>query len=281
MAEVTGIIPPRPADRFFDAGGVAIRYVDEGSGPPVVLVHCFGGDFDSQFAATGFFAALARHHRVLGMDMRGHGRSGKPHDPRCYGPEMAHDVMRLLDHAGVERAHVVGYSMGAHVIAQLLTLSPARIVTATLGGACGRRRWSPVDDVRVEREAAELEQGSMRAQLLRLWPRGAPRPTEEQLAARAARWLAGKDRLALAAVRRSNRAQMVTDAQMAAVSVPTLGVVGSNDPYVAQFRALAAVMPALNVVVIEGAGHGDAAARPEFLAAVRAFIAAHPPARQA
>jgi pimeloyl-ACP methyl ester carboxylesterase len=264
-----------PADRAFDAAGVRLRYLEQGDGPPVVLLHCFAGDVESQFVATGLFAALARDHRVLGLDLRGHGKSGKPHDPRCYGAELARDVVRLLDHARIERAHVVGYSMGAHVTAQLLTLAPARFITATLGGACGRRCWTPEDDARVEREAAELEHGSMRAQILRLWPRDLPLPGEDEIAARAARYLAGKDALALAAARRANRGQVVTDAQMAAVTVPTLGIVGSQDPYLALFCALTAVMPALSLTVIPGATHADAAARPEFARALRAFIAAH------
>jgi len=260
--------------RDFDAAGVRLRYYEEGGGPPVVLLHCFAGDCRSQYVDTGFFAGLARDHRVLGLDLRGHGGSDKPHDPRAYGAELALDVARLLDHAGIERAHVVGYSMGAHVVAQLLTIAPERVLCAVLGCAAGRREWTPADDARVETEARELERGSMRAQILRLWPPGAPLPSEDTLARRAARYLAGKDPLALAAVRRANREQVVTDAQMAAVRVATLGIVGRRDPYAAQFRALARVMSALQLTFIEGATHGDAAARPEFLAAVRAFIAA-------
>jgi pimeloyl-ACP methyl ester carboxylesterase len=263
--------------RDFDAAGVRLRYYEAGDGPPVVLLHCFAGDCRSQFVRTGAFDALARDHRVLGLDLRGHGGSDKPHDPRAYGAELAHDVTRLLDHAAIERAHVVGYSMGAHVVAQLLTLTPERVVSAVLGGACGRRGWTAADDARVELEARELEQGSMRAQMLRLWPAGVPQPDDEALAARAARWLAGKDPLALAAVRRANRAQVVTDGQMARVRVPTLGIVGSRDPYVEHFRALETIMPTLRVSVIDGATHGDAAARPEFLAGVRGFLAAHAP----
>jgi pimeloyl-ACP methyl ester carboxylesterase len=265
----------RPADRYFDADGVRLHYLEQGAGPPVVLLHCFAGDVESQFVATGFFSALALDHRVLGLDLRGHGRSDKPHDPRCYGAELARDVVRLLDHARIERAHVVGYSMGAHVAAQVLVLAPARLVTATLGGACGRRHWTPEDDARVAREADELEQGRMRAQILRLWPCDRPLPTEEEIAARARRYLAGKDVRALAAARRANPGQVVTDAQMAVVTVPTLGIVGSDDPYVASFRALAAVMPALSLTVIPDATHASAAARPQFASAVRAFIAAH------
>jgi pimeloyl-ACP methyl ester carboxylesterase len=262
-------------ERFFDAAGVALRYVDEGSGVPVVLLHCFGGNFDSQFVATGIFPALVQNHRVLGMDLRGHGGSGKPHDPRAYGAQMTRDIVRLLDHAGIERAHVVGYSMGAHLVAQLLTLAPQRAISATLGGACGRRQWSSADDVRVEAEARELEQGSMRAQILRLWPAGRPLPTDEEVEARSRRYLAGQDPLALAAMRRANHDQVVNDAALAAVHVPTLGIVGSRDPYLAQFQSLADCMRALALVVIEGATHADAAGHPQFVSALRSFLAAH------
>jgi pimeloyl-ACP methyl ester carboxylesterase len=267
--------PAARSEHRFDSGGVSIRYLEQGTGAAVVLVHCFAGDVDSQFVATGFFDGVAQDHHVLGLDMRGHGRSGKPHDPRRYGKELAFDIVRLLDYARIDRAHVIGYSMGAHVTAQLLTIAPARLVTATLGGACGRRHWTALDDARIEREAAELEHGSLRAQTLRLWPCDRPLPSEAEMRARAARHLAGKDPFALAAVRRSNREQVVTDAQMAAVTVPTLGIVGSEDPYVTQFRTLAMIMPALELVIVEGATHADTAARPEFLRSVRAFLAAH------
>ena len=265
-----------PADRRFDAAGVTLRYVDAGAGEPVVLAHCYAGDFDSQFVASGFFAALAADHRAIGMDMRGHGRSGKPHDPRQYGREMAWDIVRLIDHLQLTRAHVVGYSMGAHVVAQLLTLAPGRVVSATLGGAAGRRHWSAADDARVEREAAEMERGSLHSQIVRLWPRGRPAPTPAQVRERSARWLAGKDPLALAAVRRANRDQVITDAALAAADVPVQGVVGADDPYLVEFRQLAQAVPALELVVVDGAAHNTLASRPEFLQAVRRFVAAHP-----
>ena len=198
-----------------------------------MLVHCFAGDVDSQFVATGFFDGLAQDHHVLGLDMRGHGRSGKPHDPRAMARSWPSTSCACSTTRASTAAHVIGYSMGAHLCRlQLLTIAPARLLTATLGGACGRRNWTALDDARIEREAAELEHGSLRAQTLRLWPCDRPLPSEAEMRARAARHLAGKDPLALAAVRRSNREQVVTDAQMAAVSVPTLGIVGSDDPYV-------------------------------------------------
>src|SRR5207248_70294 len=158
-----------------------------------------------------------------------------------------------LDHLGLRRAHILGYSLGAHIVAQLLTLHPERFTSAVLGGACGRRNWCAEDDARVAVEAAEMEQCLLRSQLLRLWPHDVPEPGETQLRERSARLLEGNDPLALAALRRSNCDQVVTDAQMAAVRIATLGIVGSEDPYLQRFRELQALMPELEVVVLDGA----------------------------
>ena len=96
-----------PSDRFFDSNGVRIRYVEQGTGPPVVLMHGYTGTLDRHFLANGLFANLATHHRVIAIDLRGHGKSDKPHDPAAYGEVMAEDVVRLLDHLKIPRAHVI------------------------------------------------------------------------------------------------------------------------------------------------------------------------------
>jgi pimeloyl-ACP methyl ester carboxylesterase len=116
-------------DNFFDSNGVRIRYVDRGAGEPVVLIHGGGSTLES-WVDSGVLPNLAKDYRVIALDARGFGKSGKPHDVKAYGPEMGLDVIRLLDHLGIQRAHVVGYSMGAHITAQLLTTHPQRFLTA-------------------------------------------------------------------------------------------------------------------------------------------------------
>ena len=266
-------------NRSFDSAGVKIRYIEAGQGDPVILLHGYTDDIQGQWVRTGIFPALARGYRTIALDARGHGLSGKPHDRSAYGPEMGYDITRLMDHLSITKAHIVGYSMGAHVVAQLLTTRPERFVTATLGGASGRRNWSEEDQKRVDTESAEMDEGLLTSQILRLWPRDQPPPTEAQLRERSAQALAGKDPKALAAVRRSNPDQVVTEAQMRAVTVPVLGIVGTNDPYLKDFERLKAVMPQLELVTIPGASHGTAPGRPEFIAALEAFLKANPAAR--
>jgi pimeloyl-ACP methyl ester carboxylesterase len=261
-------------DSTFDSAGVAIRYVQRGQGEPVVLVHSYAGDLESQWIATGVLDALARDFRVIAFDARGHGRSGKPHAPRAYGREMALDIARLLDHLDIARAHIIGYSMGAHLVAQLLALAPQRFVTATLGGGCGRREWTAAHARQAEIEAAEMERGSLESQMLRLGSADRAPPTRELIERSSAAFLSGKDCLALAAVRRSNSDQLVTVAQLAAANVPVLGIAGSADPYLASYDELMRAMPSLQMCVIEGATHAAAAARPEFVDAILRFLRA-------
>jgi pimeloyl-ACP methyl ester carboxylesterase len=225
---------------------------------------------------SGVFPALAERYRVISLDARGHGKSAKPHDRAAYGPEMGRDLIRLMDHLNIRRAHIAGYSMGAHIVAQLAVMQPDRFVTLTLGGAAGRLGWSDEDQRRVDEESAEMDQGLLRSQFLRLWPKDRPPPSEAEIRADSERRLAGQDPLALAAVRRSNPDQVITIAALAAVPMPTLGIVGTADPYLRDFERLKAAMPKLDLVTIPGASHGSAPAAPEFRAAMLRFLAANP-----
>jgi pimeloyl-ACP methyl ester carboxylesterase len=188
---------------------------------------------------------------------------------------MAWDVLRLLDHLELPRAHLVGYSMGAHMTAQLLVHAPERLITGTLGGASGRVGWTEADDRLTELESREIAAGSLRSQILRLTPPGAPQPTEAQIRSRSRAALAGQDRAAMVAIRSANRLEVVSEEEMAGVRVPVLGVVGSLDPYLAVFRRLERLMPTLRLVVVEGGTHGSTAGRAEFVQAIEEFLASH------
>jgi pimeloyl-ACP methyl ester carboxylesterase len=267
-------------DRFFHSNGVPIRYVEQGSGDAIVLLHGGGASLDG-WVNSGMLQDLANDYRVIAFDIRGHGKSGKPHEASAYGPEMGLDVIRLLDHLGIRRAHIVGYSLGAFISAQLLTTHPERFLSATLGGAPGRFRWSDAQAALAEQEASERARECVsRSQILRLAAVNEPKPDEAEIKRRSAACMADptQDRFAQAALVRSQGAGVITPAQAAAVKVPTLGVVGSLDSYHAEFQELKQLRPDLKLVVIEGATHNGergALRRAEFIAAVREFIGSH------
>ena len=216
-------------DRFFDSGGVRIRYVDHGAGAPVILIHGFTANIERGWVQTGILPDLARDYRVIAFDLRGHGKSDKPHDPRAY-EEVGLDAIHLMNHLGIERAHAVGYSLGGIILAKLLTMHPARFTSAVLGGAAYRRSQSKDADRETEAAAREIEAGIYRALVVSTAPTDEPPPDEDAIRRRSREISRESDLLAHAALMRARRALLVTDAEIAAVRVPTLAVVGAADP---------------------------------------------------
>ena len=243
-------------DKFFNSDGVKIRYTDEGSGEPVILIHGFSVNREHEWVEPGVLPKLAHHYRVIAIDVRGHGKSDKPHDPSAYGPVMGMDVIRLMNSFNLPRAHIIGYSMGSMITARLLSDQPDRFLTAILGGGAGFRTITPEFTKRWDDIAAQLERREM---------------TEG--------WASlHNDPLALFAVAKALPTLVWNENKMRRVRVPVLAIAGSNDPYLASAKDLKTVLPSVKLVIIEGATHaGEKGAlyRPEFIAAVQDFLAAH------
>jgi pimeloyl-ACP methyl ester carboxylesterase len=226
---------------------------------------------------TDVMTDLARDHRVIALDLRGHGRSDKPRDPRAYD-ELGLDVIRLLDHLEISRAHVIGYSLGGIIVAKLLTTHPERFLTAVLGAAAYRRGRSERTDREAEAAAREIEAGVYRALVVSTAPTDEPPPTEEAIRARSRAIAAVNDLPAHAALMRARRALLVTDAEIAAVRVPALAVVGAADPALPRVKAMQALWPTLELQIVPGAAHPTVherglPRRAEFVAAIRKRIA--------
>jgi 3-oxoadipate enol-lactonase len=106
-------------------GSYEINYVDEGSGFPVVLIHGLAGDL-SAWAAP--MQSWSRDHRVLAFDNRGAGQSTQVDEPISTA-DMARDTLALMDEVGIERAHVVGRSMGGAIAQHMALIQPDRVHT--------------------------------------------------------------------------------------------------------------------------------------------------------
>jgi hypothetical protein len=165
---------------------------------------------------------------------------------------MGQDVVRLMEHLKIPRAHIVAYSAGCSISVQLLTVNPERFVTASLIAGSGRRlpSWTPADIEVDEAQARELERSP-------------------QL---------NNDSAAVAAMVRSRRNWVITAAQVDAIQVPLLAIVGGADPNLAGVKQFKQQKPSLDVLVVEGATHaGDAGIlrRAELVKKLQQFFREH------
>lgn len=264
----------RAEDRFFDANGVKIRYTVDGKGEPVLLIHGFTASIEVQWGLPGTIKELAKDYQVIALDCRGHGKSGKPYDPKKYGREMVEDAVRLLDHLQIKQAHVVGYSMGALITGKLMVLHPERLLSATLGGAGVITEDSDTRFIEVLGDSLEKGKG-FGPLLVALTPPGEPPPSAEQIQAVSQMISFMNDVKALAAVVRSFKELAVPKAQAKEVRVPVASIIGDRDPLKKGVDELKAVLPSLEVVVIKGGDHITTFSRPEFARAIRTIIGQH------
>jgi pimeloyl-ACP methyl ester carboxylesterase len=263
----------RAEQGFFNSNGVRIHYTVEGKGEPVLLIHGFSVNPMAQWVLPGITAALTRDHQVIAMDCRGHGQSGKPHDPKQYGLEMVEDAVRLLDHLKIKKAHIVGYSMGGFIALRLAASHPDRALTVTSGGAGSAQK---VEARLLDELAESLDQGKGIGPLLRrLTPVGREPPTEEQLGRVNLILSAFNDQKALAAVIRGLKSLAIPLDNLKTNKVPTLVIVGDLDPLKEGVDAMKGLVPLLQVVVIKGADHMNAFTKPQFTQALRDYLDQH------
>jgi pimeloyl-ACP methyl ester carboxylesterase len=261
-------------DFFFDSAGVKIHYIVEGKGEPVLLIHGFTADIQSNWGTPGVIKGLSDTFQVIAMDVRGHGQSDKPHDRNAYGVNMVEDSIRLLDHLKIRKAHVVGYSMGGYITATIVARHPKRLRSAVLGGA----GWDPPAgqlDPTLAATADSLEQGKGIGPLIvSLTPVGAKPPTPEEVEMVNKLFLAKNDALALVAAIR-NPIPAPTEAQIRANKVPVLALIGELDPKKSGVDRLNRLMPNFKIVVIPKTDHMTAFMDPEFTKNLKAFLVEH------
>jgi pimeloyl-ACP methyl ester carboxylesterase len=260
------------AQAFFDSAGVRIRYTDEGSGTPVVLVHGFSLNFDLNWVKPGIVADLCGKYRVIGIDLRGHGRSGKPHEPKQYGPAMADDVVQLLDHLKIRQAHVAGYSLGGRIAARLMADHPDRLLSAVVAGAGAAGDTIAERRALMLRVAESAEKGNGLAPLLEDLSPSGRKPSPEQTEMLRKLFHSINDPLAIAAVARSAMDLEASEAKLRRYPGPLLIIVGELDPRKADAERLKALLPKAELRVIPGANHQNAFAKPEFRDSLKAFL---------
>ena len=247
----------------FTHKGVEIAFLDEGEGEPIVLVHGFASNKEVNWVAPSWMTTLTRaKRRAIALDNRGHGASAKLYDPAAYHSAiMAEDVRALLDHLGLPRADVMGYSMGARITAFLAFAHPDRVRAAVLGGLGFRL----VEGVGLPDTIADALDAPSLADVAD--------PTAYVFRAFAEQ--TRSDLHALAACMRGSR-QTLSPGEVAKIAMPLLVAVGENDAIAGSPKALAALIPAAKALVIPGRDHMLAVGDRVFKSAVLEFLAQRP-----
>jgi pimeloyl-ACP methyl ester carboxylesterase len=265
------IAPPAPLvsapDQYFMAGDVRIRYHDVGQGDPVVLIHGFTRSLDDW---KGIGDSLALDHRVIAFDVRGFGKSTRLSDPARLGGEMAGDVVRLLDHLGIRRAHLAGHSMGAAIAAKVATRFPDRVASLSLV-AGPFFEDSATTAQNMAGYAADIDQGRGMKRFLR-WL--FPALPDSMVHGFDAEVFASNRPATLSAAMRSFNALTVLPSSPPTIRVPTVVIVGAGDALLPQSRWVATWWPNARLVEIPEADHVSVLYHPRTLAAMRSTMGA-------
>ncbi len=232
--------------QFFQHDGFDLAFLDRqpasGSGDPVLMIHGFASSHYVNWVSPGWFKTLNdAGYRAIALDNRGHGSSTKSYDEDDYTPgRMASDAAALLDHLGLDRAHVMGYSMGARVSAFLALSDPDKVATLVFGGlgiglVDGVGDWDPIAGALLEPDPADITHA--RGKTFRAFA--------DQTKS---------DKRALAACIIGSRAEL-SEAEVARIAQPTLIAVGTKDDIAGSADELAALMPNATAFHIEGRDH--------------------------
>src|SRR3954447_2259768 len=247
--------------RIVTDDGVALEVVEQGTGPALVLVHGFGGakeDFSDQVDD------LARDHRVVTLDLRGHGESEGPEDPSRYSLDrFAADLGNVLDALGIDSCRLLGHSMGGMIVRRFVLASPTRVDALVLMDT------SPGPVPGLDAEMIDLgvqianEQGM--DELKRVMDAFTPLDTaayQRTLAERPGyrefgdrKWAAlSKEMWVTMSLEIRDQPDELAD--LAAVHCPTLVIVGVEDePFRRVSEKMAATITGAELVVIPDAGH--------------------------
>jgi pimeloyl-ACP methyl ester carboxylesterase len=248
----------------FSSGGVDVAFIDvqpqsDDLGEPILLIHGFASNHRVNWVDPRWVETLAQAgRRVVAFDNRGHGQSQKLYSPADYRADlMTQDAANLLARLGIERADVMGYSMGARIAAFLALAEPERVRALILGGMGDRLTR---DSGLPEGIAEAIEAPSLDS---------LADPTQRMFRAFADR--TKSDRAALAACVRGSR-RSLTPADLALIAQPALVAVGERDTVAGDPHALAAMLPRGTAFEIPGRDHNLAVGDRAFKAGVLDFL---------
>lgn len=250
-------------DQQFTSGDATIRYRDLGSGDPIIFIHGYTASLESMIAVAN---ALPAEHRKIALDVRGFGKSSKFGDPGKFGQTMVDDVIGLMDHLQIRRAHLVGHSMGALIAANVVARFPDRVSTAALvAGPFWDRTQMTAE---AKRWTTDLEGGTGLVNFM-LWL--LPGTNPQMASTLNAGILKAND---LPSLTESMRAlPRLTITGLAKDGDKALLIAGTGDPLFPTSTAFAKQSPGAKMVEVQGANHVNVITNAEAVKAMTAQLA--------
>jgi pimeloyl-ACP methyl ester carboxylesterase len=247
----------------FRNGAAEIAFLDEGAGESIVLIHGFASSKNVNWVYPGWVSELTKNgRRAIALDLRGHGESSKLHSADQYSIDiMAGDVAALMDHLNIVRVDMMGYSLGARITGWLAWRQPERLRSAIFGGlGIGLiKGGGPGENVAAALEAPSIDDVTD--------------PVGRTFRAFADQ--TRSDRKALTACLRGSR-ELMSEAQVAAIRVPTLIAVGTRDEIAGSADELGKVIAGSQVLHIPNRDHMRAVGDKVYKAGVLEFLARRP-----
>jgi pimeloyl-ACP methyl ester carboxylesterase len=221
---------------YVDVNGVHLYFQEYGLGPPLVLLH--GGLLTIELSFGAIIPALAERHRVVAIELQGHGRTADFDRPMTF-EHLAHDVVGLLDQLGIEETDVFGFSLGGLTTYQLLVDYPGRIRRAVVASADHRNDRG--GEIKPERLPTDADFAAMRNAYAAVAPDPAHFEAFAEKAVALVHGFAGW-----------------TDDQLRAIEVPVLVLIGDTDFILVPNAAEAAeLLPHGQLAVLPGTTHLD------------------------
>ena len=237
------------------ADNIEIYFEVVGQGIPLVMLH----GFMNTLAENDKWAPLLPGYQLILPDARGHGRSGKPRDPSAYTlAKRTSDVIALLDHLGIQKAHCMGYSMGGWVSLGLAATYPERFY-AMIAGGIGPDALNPESSRMWREPMVTAMKGGMEN-----YCREVEAAEKRTMSAEERAFYLAQDHKALVAML-SLEEEIDFRHTLANSSADLLMYVGELDMHHDSAKELCARLPHAHFLSIPGRDHGSAAEPPDFL----------------
>jgi pimeloyl-ACP methyl ester carboxylesterase len=237
---------------YADVNGLHMYYEVYGAGTPLVLLH--GGMLSIELNFAGLIPDLATRHQVVGVEMQGHGRTAdidRPITPAA----LAGDVVGLLDHLGIGRAHVLGHSLGAAVTLELAVSHPGRVRSIVPASGSVRMEGVHEDLTDPAKQATSTRMPTQQdfADMQQTYAKLSPHPERFE------------DFL-MQLSQSSADLQGWSDEQLAGITAPALLVMGDRDFVTIEHGALMTrLIPTSQLAVLPGTTHMQVTRRADLL----------------